>query len=95
VAAASAAGQEARRLVGEKRYDEAIALLDAEVRRGGGDALTFQFLSNVYYAKGDLARARDAVAEAARRDPGNLLYRRNLQALEGRLRAEGGPAPAR
>jgi 4-amino-4-deoxy-L-arabinose transferase-like glycosyltransferase len=93
--AASAAGEEARRLVAEKRYDEAVALLDAEVRRTGGDALTFQFLSNVYYLKGDLVRARDAVAEAARRDPGNLLYRRNLEALEQRLTLEGGQPPAR
>jgi predicted Zn-dependent protease len=91
----SAAGQEARRLVGETRYDEAIALLDAEVRRRGGDALTFQFLSNVYYLKGDLARAREAVAEASRREPDNLLYRRNLEALEQQLRAAGGPARAR
>jgi predicted Zn-dependent protease len=95
VPAASAAGQEARRLVAERRYDEAVALLDAEVRRGGGDALTYQFLSNVYYAKGDLVRARDAVAEAARRDPGNLLYRRNLAALESRLKAGAGRPRAR
>jgi predicted Zn-dependent protease len=88
-------GEAARRLVAEKRYDEAIALLVQEVHRGGGDALTYQYLSNAYYEKGDLAGARDAVAEAARRDPTNLLYRRNLEALERRLTAEGAPAPAR
>lgn len=93
--APSPAGEQARRLVAARRYDEALAVLDAEVRRTGGDAMTFQFLANVYYAKGDLARARDAVAEAVRREPGNLLYRRNLEALDGRLRAAGGPARAR
>jgi 4-amino-4-deoxy-L-arabinose transferase-like glycosyltransferase/Flp pilus assembly protein TadD len=93
----SAAGprEAARRLVAEKRYDEAIALLTEAIARGGGDALTYQYLSNAYYEKEDLAGARDAVAEAARRDPANLLYRTNLEALERRLRAEGAPAPAR
>jgi 4-amino-4-deoxy-L-arabinose transferase-like glycosyltransferase len=93
--AAAGPREAARRLVAEKRYDEAIALLVQEVRRGGGDALTYQYLSNAYYEKGDLAGARDAVAEAARRDPANPLYRRNLEALERRLTAEGAPAPAR
>ena len=89
------AGEAARRLVARKRYDEAIALLKEEVRRDGGDALTYQFLSNAYYEKGDLEGAREAVAEAARRDPANPLYRRNLEALDRRLKAEGAPAPAR
>jgi 4-amino-4-deoxy-L-arabinose transferase-like glycosyltransferase len=92
---AYAAGQAAQRLVEKQRYDEAIALLDEVNRRGGGDALTYQYLANVYYVKGDLARARDAMAEAARRDPANLLYRGNLEALERRLKAEGAPTPAR
>jgi len=93
--AAAGPREAARRLVAETRYDEAIALLTAEIGRGGGDALTYQYLSNAYYEKGDLTGARDAVAEAARRDPANLLYKRNLEALEARLRAEGAPAPAR
>ena len=93
--AASGPREAARRLVGEKRYDEAIAILTAEIGRGGGDALTYQYLSNAYYEKGDLAGARDAVAEAARRDPANPLYKRNLEALERRLTTEGAPAPAR
>jgi predicted Zn-dependent protease len=93
--AAAGPREAARRLVAEKRYDEAIDLLVQEIRRGGGDALTYQYLSNAYYEKGDLAGARGAVAEAARRDPANPLYRRNLEALERRLTAEGAPAPAR
>ena len=93
--AAAGPREAARRLVAERRYDEAIDLLVQEIRRGGGDALTYQYLSNAYYEKGDLAGARSAVAEAARRDPANPLYRRNLEALERRLTAEGAPAPAR
>jgi 4-amino-4-deoxy-L-arabinose transferase-like glycosyltransferase len=93
--AAAGPREAARRLVAEKRYDEAIALLLEEVRRGGGDALTYQYLSNAYYEKGDLAGARDAVAEAARRDPSNPLYKRNLEALERQLMAGGAPAPGR
>jgi 4-amino-4-deoxy-L-arabinose transferase-like glycosyltransferase len=93
--AAATLGETARRLVAERRYDEAIALLTGEVRRGHADALTYQFLSNAYYEKGDLKGARDAVAEAARRDPTNLLYKGNLEALERRLKAEGARPPAR
>jgi 4-amino-4-deoxy-L-arabinose transferase-like glycosyltransferase len=92
--AAAGPRETARRLVAEKRFDEAITLLVQEVRRGGGDALTYQYLSNAYYEKGDLVGARDAVAEAARRDPSNPLYRRNLEALERQLTAAGAPAPS-
>jgi 4-amino-4-deoxy-L-arabinose transferase-like glycosyltransferase/predicted Zn-dependent protease len=88
-------GEAARRLVAEKRYDEAIALLTEEIRRNGGDALTYQFLSNAYYEKGDLDAARAAVAEAARHDPANPLYKGNLEALDRRLRAEGARARSR
>jgi tetratricopeptide (TPR) repeat protein len=56
--AAAGPREAARRLVAEKRYDEAIDLLVQEIRRGGGDALTYQYLSNAYYEKGDLAGAR-------------------------------------
>jgi 4-amino-4-deoxy-L-arabinose transferase-like glycosyltransferase len=88
-------GEIARRLVAQKRHDEAIALLLEEIRRGGGEALLYQFLSNAYYEKGDLAGAREAVAEAARRDPGNPLYKANLEALDRQLTAGGVPTPPR
>ncbi|MEA2692182.1 MAG: Tetratricopeptide repeat, partial [Acidobacteriota bacterium] len=66
-------------------YDEALARLDEAERLEPRSALVWQYRSNVDYLKGDRAGAIRALEKALELEPGNALFRANLE----RLRAGG------
>ena len=73
-------------LVRQKQLDQALALLQAEIRAGRETAAGFQYLSNIYYMQGDLLRARDALGRALDLEPENPPYKNNLRALDEAIR---------
>jgi 4-amino-4-deoxy-L-arabinose transferase-like glycosyltransferase len=76
--------EEARALAARGDYAKATAVLESAAASGKPSAVLFQYLSNIRYLAGDVPGARRALAQALALDPGNALYRRNLDALRAR-----------
>jgi tetratricopeptide (TPR) repeat protein len=70
-------------------YDEALARLDEAERLYPRSALVWQYRANVDYLKGDRTGAIRALEKALELEPGNALFRANLD----RLRPGGGARP--
>lgn len=77
LALANEASQDARR--GD--YKEAMAKLDQAERLAPRSSLILQYRSNVAYLMGDRAAAIAALEKGLRIEPGNALFRKNLESL--------------
>jgi tetratricopeptide (TPR) repeat protein len=74
------------------RHLDAIVALEAAAWLDEASPIPHQYLANVYYLRGQLARAAEHLRKAVARAPDNPLYRKNLEALEQQLAASA-PQP--
>jgi protein O-mannosyl-transferase len=72
---------QAHQLVEEKKYQEAVAVLQKATREFPQEAKPYHYLFNVYWMTGQKAAAQEAIYQALQRDPDNQLYRYNYESL--------------
>ncbi|MGH7822224.1 MAG: hypothetical protein ACREQ9_20875, partial [Candidatus Binatia bacterium] len=81
--------EDARRVLDQKRRQDAIYLLEAAAWLDEASPLPHQYLANVFAMNGNLMLALRQMRLALDRDPGNQLYERNLQSLRRALTRRG------
>jgi Tfp pilus assembly protein PilF len=72
-------------------YPTAFARIEEAQRAAPGYVLPHQYESNVAYLAGDVARAIAALERALELEPGNALFRHNLEQLERSARSGSRP----
>lgn len=82
----------------QKRYGDAVILLQRAMRDDPLNPMPHHYLFNVYWLQGEKEKARQAIWEALRRDPENKLFQFNFQALTAPpaysdAQSPGGPDP--
>jgi tetratricopeptide (TPR) repeat protein len=83
--------RQAMKLARRRRFDEAIAILNAAAWLDEAAAKPHQYLANIAALRGDLATALAEQRQALKRAPDNPLYQRNVAALERTLAEERPP----
>lgn len=74
----------AKQLADKKEYHQAIALLNQAAAQDTQNARPHHYLFNIYWLTKQPEKARQAIREALRRDPGNELFQFNYKALQGK-----------
>ncbi|MEM7244781.1 MAG: alkaline phosphatase family protein [Acidobacteriota bacterium] len=86
--------QQARELAQHDDLVRAGELLEEATRLAPRLVVVQQYRSNVAYLAGDLATAQDALERALELEPGNALFRRNLESLKKQASDETGGSDA-
>ena len=74
----------AKQLADKKEYRQAIESLIKAAVQDPQNAKPYHYLFNVYWLTEQPEKARQAMREALRRDPGNKLFQFNYKALQGK-----------